>query len=395
MSVHKKHNKKGTTYQVRFTQADGRQGSRTFLTKKVADEFDQRMKLARRDGLTSVLLPSKKLFRQYALEYLANSKVEAAPRTTARRAGIVNKYLLPAFGTYPVTRIDRQFIQQQMNTWASSGLSVFSVRTHRQVLREIMSLAVKDRVLVSNPVVDVKSPKLPKPEPKVMSPEQFQLLLTEIPHEFQAMLIVAVGTGMRISELIGLNLCNLDIDKGMLSIKRAKTKAGIRTIELGETMTNVLKRYLADTAHFRSDIDGPLFLSERGKRIHDSNFRRRVFNPALKTAGLTKFRFHSLRATSSTWLFQESVPIPVVTSRSGHESVKTTMDHYVIATKLGQQMAVKAIEGFFEAAGLAFTNSSLSSSETGESVALPGRIELPTCGLGNRRSIQLSYGSLV
>ena len=73
----------------------------TFMTKKAAVEFEQRMKLAQRDGTMSVLIPGKKLFREYALEYITNSQIEAAPRTTARRAGIVNKYLLPAFGTHP------------------------------------------------------------------------------------------------------------------------------------------------------------------------------------------------------------------------------------------------------------------------------------------------------
>ena len=101
MSVHKKVNKKGHTYQVRFTQADGRQGSQTFPTKKMAVDFDQRTKMAKRDGLPGLITPSKKLFREYALEYITNSQIEAAPRTTARRAGIVNKYLLPAFGTHP------------------------------------------------------------------------------------------------------------------------------------------------------------------------------------------------------------------------------------------------------------------------------------------------------
>lgn len=361
MSIHKKINKKGTTYQVRFTQADGRQGSRTFPTKKMAVDFDQRTKLAKRDGLLGLITPSKKLFREYAFEYLANSEIGAARRTTARRIGIVNKYLLPAFGAEPVIRIDRHSIQQQMNKWAVSGLSVYSIRNHRQVLREILNLAVMDRVLPSNPVIDVKSPKLPKAQPKFMSPEQFQCLLEEIPHEFKAMVVVAVGTGMRISELIGLNLSNLDIDQGVLSIKRSKTNAGIRTIKLGETLTNVLDNYLKETDLLRAGTDGPLFISKRGNRIHDSNFRRRVFNPALIRAGLTEFRFHSFRATSSTWLFQQGVPIPAVMDRVGHESSKTTMDHYVVATKLGQQLAVDAIEGFFAASGATFTNSALSS----------------------------------
>jgi integrase len=361
VSIHKKLNKKGYTYQVRFTRADGRQGSQTFPTKRMAVDFDQRTKVAKRDGLPGLITPSKKPFREYALEYIANSEIEAAPRTTARRTGIVNKYLLPAFGAQPVVRIDRQSIQQQMNKWAISGLSVYSIRNHRQVLREILSLAVKDRVLPSNPVLDVKSPKLPKAQPKFMSPEQFQCLLKEIPHEFQAMVIVAVGTGMRISELIGLNFSNLDLVQGELSIKRSKTKAGIRTIKLGKTLTNVLDNYLKETILLRTDIDGPLFISKRGNRIHDSNFRRRVFNPALKRAGLTEFRFHSFRATSSTWLFQQGVPIPAVMDRVGHESSKTTMDHYVVATKLGKQLAVDAIEGFFAASGATFTNSALSS----------------------------------
>ena len=342
------------------------------MTKKAAAEFDQRMKLAQRDGIMSVLIPGKKLFREYALEYITNSQIEAAPRTTARRAGIVNKYLLPAFGTHPVARIDRQMIQKEMNTWATSGLSIFSVRNHRQVLREVLSLAVADRVLAFNPVIDVKSPKLPKAQPKFMSPEQFHFLLNEIPHEFQAMVVVAVGTGMRISELIGLNVCNLDIDKGELSIKRSKTKAGIRTIKLGETLTGVLNNYLKETLPLRKDADGPLFVSKRGNRIHDSNFRRRVFNPALQRADMTEYRFHNFRSTSSTWLFQQGVPIPAVMDRVGHESAKTTIDHYVIATKHGRQLAVEAIEGFFTATGATFTNSSLSTSEMPENLIIEG-----------------------
>jgi len=91
-------------------------------------------------------------------------------------------------------------------------------------------------------------------------------------------------------------------------------------------MNLILDNYLKETVLLLTDIDGPLFISKRGNRIHDSNFRRRVFNPALKRAGLTEFRFHSFRATSSTWLFQQGVPIPAVMDSVGHESPKTTMD---------------------------------------------------------------------
>lgn len=372
MSIHKKLNKKGCAYQVRFAQADGRQGSRTFMTKKAATEFDQRMKLARHDGLTSVLLPGKKLFRQYALEYLANSEVGAAPRTTARRAGIVNKYLLPAFGTHPVTRIDRQLIQQQMNVWSASGLSEFSVRNHRQVLREILSLAVKDRVLPFNPVVDVKSPKLPKAQPKYMTPQEFQRLWAAISSHYQPLLTLAVGTGMRIGELFALNVSDFDDAKGEIRIKKAKTKAGVRTVKLGNILTEMLSTYLKQRERQDLGDESPLFITAKGKRIHDSNFRRRVFNSALERAGLSEYRFHNLRATSSTWLFQQGVPIPAVKDRMGHESIKTTLDHYVIATEVSQQQAVDAIELFFAAENTTFTNSSLSTSEMPENLIIEG-----------------------
>jgi integrase len=372
VSVHKKHNRKGATYQVRFTQADGRQGSRTFLTKKQAIDFDQRMKLARRDGVTSLITPGKKLFRDYALEYLANSEVGAAPRTTARRAGIVRKHLLPAFALHPVTRIDRQTIQQQMNIWAASGLSVFSIRNHRQVLREILGLAVKDRVLPFNPVADVKSPKLPKAQPKFMTPEEFQRLLIAMPQEFQPLVTLAVGTGMRIGEILALNVSDFNHAKGELRIKKAKTEAGVRTVKLGKTLTEVLRKYLEQGNRLGHKGDSPLFVSKRGERIHDSNFRKRVFNPALKRAGLSEFRFHNLRATSSTWMFQQGVPIPAVKDRMGHESIKTTLDHYVIATEVSQQQAVEAIERFFAPEGATFTNPALSSAELIENHVIQG-----------------------
>jgi integrase len=204
-------------------------------------------------------------------------------------------------------------------------------------------------------------------EEKVVSaltPEQVKMLLNAASgNRLEALYVLAVHTGLRQGELLGLKWDDIDLEAGALQVRRAlitakggprlaapKTKGSRRRVSLTAAAAEALKGHLErqveeiDRAGSLWQENGLVFASETGAPLDRRGITSRRFKPLLKRAGLPHFRFHDLRHTCATLLLTKNVNPKVVSEMLGHSSIAITLDTYPHVLPNMQDSAARALE---------------------------------------------------
>ena len=194
-------------------------------------------------------------------------------------------------------------------------------------------LTSKAKIIDVNPAQDLETPKLGKRMPRCLSLEESKKLLNVSQDDTDrnsirdhAIITLFLNCGMRLSELVGINISNIDFSESRMTVIGKGNKE--RTIYLNKACMNALKDYLSIRPHdkVKNDSRDALFLSERKERISNRTVQNIVKNE-LARAGLdtTKYSVHKLRHTAATLMYQYGdVDIRALQELLGHESISTT-----------------------------------------------------------------------
>ena len=194
-------------------------------------------------------------------------------------------------------------------------------------------LTSKAKIIDVNPAQDLETPKLGKRMPRYLSLEESKKLLNVSQYDTDrnsirdhAIITLFLNCGMRLSELVGINISNIDFSESRMTVIGKGNKE--RTIYLNKACMNALKDYLSIRPHdkVKNDSRDALFLSERKERISNRTVQNIVKNE-LARAGLdtTKYSVHKLRHTAATLMYQYGdVDIRALQELLGHESISTT-----------------------------------------------------------------------
>lgn len=207
-------------------------------------------------------------------------------------------------------------------------------------------------LLDHNPALNLKTPKKDKRLPKYLSLDDSKKLLevtyNEDNRNFQrdyAIITLFLNCGMRLSELVGINITDIDFDECKLNVIGKGNKE--RTIYLNKACMKAISDYLQirpkeGIKHDKKHSEKALFLSERKERISNRTVQY-VVNKELAKAGLdtTKYSVHKLRHTAATLMYQYGqVDIRALQELLGHESIATTE----IYTHVSNNQVRKAVE---------------------------------------------------
>ena len=198
-----------------------------------------------------------------------------------------------------------------------------------------------------------------------MSPEEARRLLEAARDDrLEALYVLAIATGLRQGELLALNWEDVDLERGVLRVRRTLTRTGGK-VSLGEPKTKKSRRSVNLTAaaagalrsHLSRQLEemerigslyrpgGLVFANEIGGIINPSNLRNRSFARLLKRAGLPPdTRFHDLRHTCATLLLSRNVNPKIVSEMLGHSSIAITLDTYSHVLPTMQESAIRALE---------------------------------------------------
>lgn len=316
--------------------------------------------------------PSRTTLAEYLERWLADyAEVNVAPKTFERYAEIVRKHLVPALGHHRLTKLQPLQIQAYYSLALQSGrrdgkggLSAQTVIHHHRVLKDALSQAVRWRLLVRNPSDAVEPPRRQDLEMQVLEETQIGTLLKgAAAKSIYIPILLAVTTGMRRGEILGLRWNDLDLNAGTLAVcqslehtrsgglkfKQPKTRRSRRVVALPGFARDALRKHRALQAKVRL-LAGPDYKdNELVCARWDGNPRNpgaltRAFAKLIVDLGLPKIRFHDLRHSHATQLLREGIHPKVVSERLGHSTVGITLDTYSHVTPGMQEEAAKRID---------------------------------------------------
>jgi integrase len=217
------------------------------------------------------------------------------------------------------------------------------------VLTNALNQAVESELISVNPAAKVKKARPVVREMQVFTAEQARLYVeaTKV-YRLHALFVVALGSGLRQGELLGLDWADIDFERGTVSVKRTvwrnvvsepKSARSRRTIALPLTALAALRDHRAKMLA-EGNIKAPVFCTKSGRYASGANVRAKMHVPAIRRANrlqaqvdrdaapLPEIRFHDLRHTHACLLLADGSSIKAVSQRLGHESIEVTLKHY-------------------------------------------------------------------
>jgi len=208
----------------------------------------------------------------------------------------------------------------------STGLNAASRARKIATIRSFFKyLTVKVGLLAENPIQDLDSPKVSKTLPRYLSLEESQRLLSAVDGKNKerdyCMLCIFLNCGLRISEIVGLNIT--DVREDHLRIRGKGDKE--RVVYINDAVAEAINDYLTVRRSIAAIDKNALFLSARRKRISTDSVQVVVKNTLTK-AGLeaSKYSAHKLRHTAATLMLQNGVDVRTLQEILGHEHLNTT-----------------------------------------------------------------------
>jgi integrase len=281
---------------------------------------------------------------------------------------IVNKHLIPSLGQLTIQKLTAAKVQAFYSQKLEEGLSPRSVILIHAVLHQALENAVKWGLVPRNVTKLVSLPHVERYDAQILTTDQaVKLLEVARGSRIEALLLLALTTGMRRGELLALRWDDVDFDRGVVYVRRTmswisgygykesepKTKAGRRKIVLANVALEALKEHRVHQSEVRSKAgdkwreNGIIFCSVYGGFFNPAKVLE-IFKQLLKDAGLPHMRFHDLRHSAATILLVAGVHPKVVQERLGHSTIAMTMDVYSHVLPSMQQEAAEKIDDMFK-----------------------------------------------
>lgn len=330
--------------------------------------------------------PTGLTLENYLKQWLSNHSLTISPHTKKNYQNAINSRIIPLLGRIALEDIKplhlrnfyRKIIEQGRLDGARKGEPVGQGTldiTHR-TLHKALNDAVEDELILKNPASIVRPPRMAQniidddeeidTKVQVFNEEQVATMLSAAKEtKYYPLLFVAVRTGMRRSELLGLRWKDVDLKERVITVRQVlgysgggffykppKTAKSRRVIGIDDDVVAVLKehkkRHAENRLFFGEEYEkrgsnGLVFCHKNGKPIHPSTVTR-WFPQFLVRNGLPRLTLHSLRHTHASLLLKAGVDIKVISERLGHSSIQITYDVYSHLYPDAQEEAVLVLQ---------------------------------------------------
>ena len=361
-----------TYYEARYTAGfdpgTGKQIQRS-ITDKSKKVVAQKLKaaMAALDAGT-YKAPCKMTVAQWLDIWVAEYLNSVKPLTKHNYNKQVQKHFKPALGAVRLDALDTHTIQRFYNSLSASGLSPKTVKNLHGILHCALQQAIACDYISRNPADACKLPKVTKPEIKPLEPEEIARLLKEAEQDdYCNLFIVAMFTGMRQGELLGLAWECVDFKSGIITVKQQlQCKDGnyfLETPKSGKNRTILPAPIVMDA--LRNQLERQQKEQEQAGDMWDNQFnlvftdalgkylvRRTVvkhFKKISQRAGISDdARFHDLRHSFAVSSLYAGDDIKTVQANLGHATAQFTLDVYGHVTQKMRQESANRMQKFYE-----------------------------------------------
>jgi integrase len=344
-------------------------GKRKTFYGKTRREVQEQLKTALHQQQQGTLMASsRQTVEQFLTHWLEQvHKPTIRIRTYLRYQQHLRVHILPGLGRYQLQKLSPQHVQAFYTLKLEEGLSARTVSAFHSLLHKALDTAVRWNLLSRN-VCDAVSPPRPKRrEIRTFTPEQAQQLLEAVSnHRLKILFILALATGMRLGELLGLKW--EDISDGTLQVRRTlyyinkvgfeeaepKTEKSRRNIILPAFVVEELKQHRIRQLEERLKAGESwkehnlVICTVTGYYISPGDISAKLLRSILRKAGLPRIRFHDLRHSAATLLLSMGVHPKVVQELLGHSQISMTMDIYSHVLPSMQKEAMEKINSVLQ-----------------------------------------------
>ncbi len=246
---------------------------------------------------------------------------------------------LPDEATPSVEQLDLPLLREWLAGLYDKGLTILTVRRKIAAVRAMFKFLQQEGLITANPAARLRTPKPGQRLPDVMSAEKTNNMLdaveagekVEKPSRERdvAFLELLYGCGIRVSELVGIDLEHLDLSSGWLRVRGKGNKE--RQVPVGERAVDAVTRYLEKRS--AAPDEKALFLNGQGKRLGDRQVRRLVKFYALLVTGDSTVHPHSFRHAYATHLLSDGADLRAIQELLGHARLSTTQKYTQVSLR--------------------------------------------------------------
>lgn len=296
---------------------------------------------------TSAPIKSVPSVREFWAEFIGLAEASNRPSEihNKRKAG---NYFLALFGAKRLDEIGSRELEHfkakllkgdEDRQW--KALKPKSARNYLYIIKRMLRVAKRFKLVAEVPETDPI--EVPPPEFRFFTKEEGSKLVAAADREWQCMLLVALRTGLRVGELLGLRWQDVDLIGARINVRKAahkgklgppKTRSSIREVPLSDDALAALKRHRHLRAFVFSKADGSMFLDTEA---------RRPLERACRKAGLPEVGWHVLRHSFASQLVMAGAPLKAVSELLGHTTIQMTM-RYAHLSPVARREAVLLLD---------------------------------------------------
>jgi len=292
-------------------------------------------------------IPSGRLtVAEHLRNWIEGAKTSCSQRTVDGYQSIVENHLIPNLGHIPLKDLQPQTIQAFYGKGRET-LSARTILTWHRILSQSLKFAVRTGALGRNPCDLVTAPRAVKKAMRTLTPGEVEVLLKAAEgSQYYSPIYMAVSSGMRQAELLGLRWRDIDLDmlsisvsqvlykrRGVCIFKEPKTTGSRRRVAMTPKLAQFLREYRAERESVcwhqgrPLSLDDLVFANLEGKALDPCTLTH-TFSRIARGAGLDRVRFHDLRHTFASLMLLRGAKPKVISEALGHASVAFTMDTY-------------------------------------------------------------------
>jgi integrase len=276
--------------------------------------------------------PGEETFVEVSARFLVHQNTRLTYQAYERERGIVENNLQKAFVGH-ISAIRKADIQRYITT-RSGQVSPHTVQKELNVLKHLMRLAVEWELIPLNPTIGVKAPRVPPGRIRYLQPSELRAIMQASPTWIKPIIALAVSTGMRRSEILGLRWVDFDRSGERVLLRHTKNGEG-RVVYLNQLALSVL-----------ASLDGGRDAGDRIFALVNPGKVSVAFGRVCRKLRIPDFRFHDLRHTAASWLRMNGADIHTVAQLLGHKDLRMAARYqHLSPTFLAD--AVRRLDGVF------------------------------------------------
>ena len=263
------------------------------------------------------------------LEFLQNEKKLSDNTLQSYKRDIIQYQNYIEESDINYAKVSKEDIKTYLNYLKQIGKKPSTISRNLASIRSFYQFLIRNRKIKNDPTEEVQAPKVEKRVPSVLTAQEVELLL-EQPKDVdlkgtrdKAMLEFAYATGMRVTEIINLNLEDVNLDEGYVLCKVGSKQ---RSIPLGSLSLKALKEYIEDARPIliKSEKEKALFVNVNGQRLTRQGFWK-IIKYYKEQAHITKdITPHVLRHSFATHLLQNGADLKAIQTMLGHSDISST-----------------------------------------------------------------------